>query len=493
MKPQLLLQKSTLIKFLLILYIGIFGIAKAQVSVIEGTNYLGLGNSIKLVIKTIPYNTTVNDYKVTISPEEAGEFVYISPNGGDKLGKFVSSSILGLVTITATSVSNPLVSSNHVLTIIPAISVQSINIELQNNYPNGNIVCIPKDSLFFSVFLGDDTLLIANRDLIFEISDPNLGSVTKVKNNYFEIYKGKYRFLANTISGIVTVTARSVSNPSVSEKIVISIKENITLTGLYLRPYERVMVNSQTYLDVSYTPTYTSEKSIIWTVEPSNLGYIDGYNNFIAGSITGIVTITATSASNSNIKSTTIIEISLFQIPIAELETIVIETQQVTADGSNLTITMMTISGSTSYCFKYSTDPLFQTNVVTVCGLAFPRYTVSFSFINGRKESKNLYWQIGAVDANGNTYWSSTQRYESVTSISNTELANSSRKIEIHPNPGTDFIHIEGLKPSESISIFDLSGKLILLDTKSDLDIKDLPQGIYIIKVANKVSKFIKL
>ncbi|TAF78154.1 MAG: T9SS C-terminal target domain-containing protein [Bacteroidetes bacterium] len=479
MKPQLLLQKSTLIKFLLILYIGIFGIAKAQVSVTGITlysnhNVVALGNNTEIYPYIEPNNATNRDVSYIIEPSNAGS---ISNN------TFVSITT-GVVTITATSVSNPTVSGIYILTVLSNIPIESINLIIWQS--NTSLINYNETVILWARSMPSYS---PDSTLTWEISDNSLGSLSIANTNT----NGMRSFTSNTITGIVTVTARSVSNPSVSEKIVISINDYIPITGLYLQSFKRVNVNIETYLGLRYTPNNTSEKSIIWTVEPSNLGYIDGSNNFIAGSIPGIVTITATSASNSNIKSTTIIEISLVETYIInELESVVIETQLVTSDGSNLTITMMTISGVTTYCFKYSTDPLFQTNVVTVCGLAFPRYTISFSFINGRTESKNLYWQIGAVDANGNTYWSSTQRYESVTSISNTESANS-RKIEVHPNPGTDFIHIEGLKPNESISIFDLSGKLMLIDTKSDLDIKDLHQGIYIIKVANKVSKFIKL
>ena len=67
----------------------------------------------------------------------------------------------------------------------------------------------------------------------------------------------------------------------------------------------------------------------------------------------------------------------------------------------------------------------------------------------------------------------------------------------VYPNPATDFIHVKTSKRDiEKIFIFDLSGKLLMTETKKDININHLPTGNYIISIKTndgiKSFKFIK-
>lgn len=71
-------------------------------------------------------------------------------------------------------------------------------------------------------------------------------------------------------------------------------------------------------------------------------------------------------------------------------------------------------------------------------------------------------------------------------------------KITLGPNPATDIIKIENLKPNASLELIDNSGKLVKSisnekSTKTEVNIKNLPSGIYYLKVdGHSAQKIIK-
>lgn len=74
----------------------------------------------------------------------------------------------------------------------------------------------------------------------------------------------------------------------------------------------------------------------------------------------------------------------------------------------------------------------------------------------------------------------------------------SKSKISVYPNPATDIIKIENLKPNSSLELIDNSGKLVKTisnskSTKTEVNIKNLPSGVYYLKVdGQSVQKIIK-
>ena len=56
--------------------------------------------------------------------------------------------------------------------------------------------------------------------------------------------------------------------------------------------------------------------------------------------------------------------------------------------------------------------------------------------------------------------------------------------LSVYPNPATDYIHIKTTKRDiEKIFIFDISGKLLMTETKKDINISHLPTANYIISI----------
>lgn len=74
----------------------------------------------------------------------------------------------------------------------------------------------------------------------------------------------------------------------------------------------------------------------------------------------------------------------------------------------------------------------------------------------------------------------------------------SKSKISVYPNPATEYIVIENLKTNSNIELFDSSGKLIktvynIKHSKEEINIKNIPSGIYYIKIDEKfVQRLIK-
>lgn len=77
----------------------------------------------------------------------------------------------------------------------------------------------------------------------------------------------------------------------------------------------------------------------------------------------------------------------------------------------------------------------------------------------------------------------------------------SSSNIILYPNPSTNFVVVEGLKYNSYIEIINLQGQIVknlnVSNTKTTLDVSELPKGIYFIRINSDeelyVTKFLKL
>ena len=55
--------------------------------------------------------------------------------------------------------------------------------------------------------------------------------------------------------------------------------------------------------------------------------------------------------------------------------------------------------------------------------------------------------------------------------------------LKISPNPSTDFIKISGVKNINNVRIFDMTGKIVKEVKSSEIAVKELPSGQYIVNV----------
>jgi hypothetical protein len=69
-----------------------------------------------------------------------------------------------------------------------------------------------------------------------------------------------------------------------------------------------------------------------------------------------------------------------------------------------------------------------------------------------------------------------------------------SNRIRIYPNPTEDVIYIDGAETTDIVTITDITGKPIKTETlrQGSLDFKELPSGVYIIKIQHRNFKVLR-
>lgn len=72
----------------------------------------------------------------------------------------------------------------------------------------------------------------------------------------------------------------------------------------------------------------------------------------------------------------------------------------------------------------------------------------------------------------------------------------SAKSIFIYPNPVQDILFVEGLEINTTVRIFDMNGTLVrneMVDqARLQLNVSDLPKGIYLLQTENQTVRFIK-
>ena len=61
-----------------------------------------------------------------------------------------------------------------------------------------------------------------------------------------------------------------------------------------------------------------------------------------------------------------------------------------------------------------------------------------------------------------------------------------SKDISIYPNPSNNIIHIKNMEVNNSVYIFDLVGKQLLQSQEPEINISELPSGIYQVIIVDK-------
>ncbi len=62
----------------------------------------------------------------------------------------------------------------------------------------------------------------------------------------------------------------------------------------------------------------------------------------------------------------------------------------------------------------------------------------------------------------------------------------------IYPNPVTNTLFIQGVEDEAILEVYNLTGKSVLKDKGTELDVTSLTQGTYILRINNQYVKFIK-
>ena len=109
----------------------------------------------------------------------------------------------------------------------------------------------------------------------------------------------------------------------------------------------------------------------------------------------------------------------------------------------------------------------------------------------------NLYVIGGSTTSSFNSFLNSIQSSNINTSVLSINEPIVTNKLLLYPNPVVDKLFIKGITSDSKILIYSYLGNLVMSKTSSiDVDVKNLPRGIYIIKIIDTkgetVRKFIK-
>ena len=81
-----------------------------------------------------------------------------------------------------------------------------------------------------------------------------------------------------------------------------------------------------------------------------------------------------------------------------------------------------------------------------------------------------------------------------IFSISNSETTTENvaiKSIVVYPNPTQDILHIAGITP-QTLRVFDLQGRLLIIDNSTQVNVSNLNTGTYLLQVGTQVIRFIK-
>lgn len=123
-------------------------------------------------------------------------------------------------------------------------------------------------------------------------------------------------------------------------------------------------------------------------------------------------------------------------------------------------------------------------------GFAYPYILPGFASINSAYTSgaSNLYyyylynWSVSAICESARTMVTAT--YDSTCTMGTSE-ADSAGSIKVYPNPFTDVVNISDAKDLKSVSVLDMSGRMVksVANPGRQLNLGELKSGIYILKL----------
>jgi hypothetical protein len=94
------------------------------------------------------------------------------------------------------------------------------------------------------------------------------------------------------------------------------------------------------------------------------------------------------------------------------------------------------------------------------------------------------------IDEDGNEYdgYLKILFAESATGVEEFDITS----VYVYPNPVVNTLSIQGVDENTALEVYNLTGKSVLKDKGTELDVTSLTQGTYILRINNQYVKFIK-
>jgi photosystem II stability/assembly factor-like uncharacterized protein len=148
------------------------------------------------------------------------------------------------------------------------------------------------------------------------------------------------------------------------------------------------------------------------------------------------------------------------------------------------------VESADHYYLQVDDDPGFSSPVCDLDYISFAYYWVA-DLIN----NTTYYWRVRAYDGDFNSSsWSETWTFTTTSSVGINEL-NSHTQLKLYPNPAHDILFFEGFENELTIiSILSMNGELLKqINEKGikQINLSDLQDGVYLIKIINSKTTFI--
>jgi hypothetical protein len=159
-------------------------------------------------------------------------------------------------------------------------------------------------------------------------------------------------------------------------------------------------------------------------------------------------------------------------------------------DPANVTLSWSPVDSAQSYLYQYTQSSDFSSFIEGVTN----ETSIELPELN---ENTEYFWRVMAIYDQHESFWSLPFGFSTGTSIG-IGAAYANQWI-IYPNPVSDFMRITNLngeRPGEIIQLYSAMGKVLgtykVAGNDFQIDVSELPSGIYFLKVGNQNTRFIK-
>ncbi len=158
------------------------------------------------------------------------------------------------------------------------------------------------------------------------------------------------------------------------------------------------------------------------------------------------------------------------------------------------------ITGISEYSLQIDTDNGFSNPLVDQ-SVPYDESDIIVPVILAK--GTEYFWRVRAINGLDSTSWSATWSFTTVPPVGIEDLNDKSLYLSIYPNPATDVIYVN-MEAREALnitlSITDLLGKELVSEEiafdssikKQEINVKNLPKGVYFLKLDNKVSSVVR-
>ena len=255
------------------------------------------GGTLQMTAMVDPSNLV--DKSVTWSVIAGTGSATISQSG------LVTANTDGTVTVRATSNATPAVYGERQITISGQVNIPLVSLTLTTSGSSMNAITAPAGGIvFIPVFNPGNT---TQQSIGWSISgDQTIASITS--NGYLQA--------TNYGNGVLTVTATSLSNATITSSVVVSISgQNVAISGVTITGSTNVItVNNGTLQLNKIVAPINTLPGITWISSNNLIATVDVINGLVSAKDNGVITITAFVGAPSTVTSSYIISVSGQQV-----------------------------------------------------------------------------------------------------------------------------------------------------------------------------------